>query len=81
MPTSFAGCGRKRRPTLSRLRVLAKGATLGLDVLRSRPAQAKSWPLGREKLFAFLARNAAQAADYYGLPANRVVGIGGRINF
>lgn len=41
---------------------------------------SKSMPLWREKLFAFLARNAAQAAEYYSLPANRVVEMGGRIN-
>ena len=34
----------------------------------------------REKLFAFLSRNAAQAAEYYSLPANRVVEMGGQIN-
>jgi KUP system potassium uptake protein len=37
-------------------------------------------PLWREKLFAFLARNAAQAAEYYSLPENRVVEMGGQIN-
>jgi KUP system potassium uptake protein len=41
---------------------------------------SKSMPLWREKLFAFLARNAAQAAEYYSLPANRVVEMGGQIN-
>jgi KUP system potassium uptake protein len=41
---------------------------------------SKAMPLWREKLFAFLARNAAQAAEYYSLPANRVVEMGGQIN-
>ncbi|MFM0377824.1 potassium transporter Kup [Paraburkholderia strydomiana] len=41
---------------------------------------SKTMPLWREKLFAFLARNAAQAAEYYSLPANRVVEMGGQIN-
>jgi KUP system potassium uptake protein len=36
--------------------------------------------LWREKLFAFLGRNAAQAAEYYSLPPNRVVEMGGQIN-
>ena len=31
-------------------------------------------------LFAFLGRNAAQAAEYYSLPPNRVVELGGQIN-
>ena len=42
--------------------------------------ESKSMPLWREKLFAFLARNGAQAAEYYSLPANRVVEMGGQIN-
>lgn len=41
---------------------------------------SKAMPLWREKLFAFLARNAAQAGEYYSLPANRVVEMGGQIN-
>ncbi|WP_144149031.1 potassium transporter Kup [Paraburkholderia sp. BCC1884] len=41
---------------------------------------SKAMPLWREKLFAFLARNGAQAAEYYSLPANRVVEMGGQIN-
>ncbi|WP_418939812.1 KUP/HAK/KT family potassium transporter [Paraburkholderia bryophila] len=41
---------------------------------------SKAMPLWREKLFAFLARNAAQAAEYYSLPANRVVEMGSQIN-
>ncbi|MFM0053886.1 potassium transporter Kup [Caballeronia grimmiae] len=36
--------------------------------------------LWRERLFAFLARNAAQAAEYYSLPPNRVVELGGQVN-
>lgn len=42
--------------------------------------ESKAMSLWREKLFAFLARNAAQAAEYYSLPANRVVEMGGQIN-
>jgi KUP system potassium uptake protein len=40
----------------------------------------KFMPVWREKLFALLARNAAPAAEYYSLPANRVVEMGGQIN-
>jgi KUP system potassium uptake protein len=42
---------------------------------------SKAMPLWREKLFAFLARNAAQATEYYSLPANLVVEMGGQMNF
>nr|WP_118179932.1 potassium transporter Kup [Paraburkholderia phosphatilytica] len=42
--------------------------------------QSGAMSLWREKLFAFLGRNAAQAAEYYSLPANRVVEMGGQIN-
>ncbi|WP_408259038.1 KUP/HAK/KT family potassium transporter [Paraburkholderia xenovorans] len=40
------------------------------------PGVSKAMPLWQEKLFAFLARNAAQ----YSLPANRVVEMGSQIN-
>lgn len=36
--------------------------------------------LWRERLFGFLARGAAQAAEYFSLPPNRVVETGGQIN-
>jgi KUP system potassium uptake protein len=42
--------------------------------------ESKSMSLWREKLFAFMGRNAAQAAEYYSLPANPVVEMGGQIN-
>jgi KUP system potassium uptake protein len=42
---------------------------------------SKAMPLWREKLFAFLARNAVQATEYYSLPANLVVEMGGQMNF
>lgn len=42
--------------------------------------ESKNMSLWREKLFALLARNAAQASEYYSLPANRVVEMGGQIN-
>jgi KUP system potassium uptake protein len=38
-----------------------------------------SWP--RKKLFVVMARNAANPADYYNLPAERVVTLGSRIRF
>ncbi|WP_408409033.1 KUP/HAK/KT family potassium transporter [Paraburkholderia aspalathi] len=36
----------------------------------------RAMPLWRENLFAFLARNAAQASEYCSLPANGVAEMG-----
>lgn len=35
--------------------------------------------LWREKLFAAMARNAGNAADYFHIPANRVIELGTRV--
>jgi KUP system potassium uptake protein len=35
----------------------------------------------RKRLFAFMARNAGSAADFFGLPPNRVVELGAHIEF
>jgi KUP system potassium uptake protein len=42
--------------------------------------QSKAMAVWREKLFALLGRNAARASEYYSLPANRVVELGGQIS-
>lgn len=42
--------------------------------------KSKAMALWRERLFAVLGRNAASAAQYYGLPSNRVVELGDQIN-
>ncbi|MGI4858213.1 MAG: potassium transporter Kup [Janthinobacterium lividum] len=42
--------------------------------------ETKAMALWRDKLFAFLGRNAARASEYYSLPPNRVVELGGQIN-
>ncbi|WP_439899872.1 potassium transporter Kup [Paraburkholderia phymatum] len=52
---------------------------LGRDTIVAT-GQSHAMSLWRERLFAFLARNAAQAAEYYSLPPNRVVEMGGQIN-
>jgi len=52
---------------------------LARDTIRAT-GESKAMALWREKLFAFLGRNAAQAAEYYSLPPNRVVELGGQIN-
>jgi KUP system potassium uptake protein len=53
--------------------------SLARDTIRAT-GESKVMALWREKLFAFLGRNAAQAAEYYSLPPNRVVEMGGQIN-
>jgi KUP system potassium uptake protein len=35
--------------------------------------------LWRERLFAAMARNAGSAADYFNLPANRVIELGTKV--
>jgi KUP system potassium uptake protein len=52
---------------------------LARDTIRAT-GETKAMALWRDKLFAFLGRNAAQAAEYYSLPPNRVVELGGQIN-
>ncbi|SIT45812.1 putative potassium transport system protein kup 2 [Paraburkholderia piptadeniae] len=52
---------------------------LGRDTIVAT-GQSHAMSLWRERLFAFFARNAAQAAEYYSLPPNRVVEMGGQIN-
>jgi KUP system potassium uptake protein len=52
---------------------------LARDTIRAT-GESKAMALWRDKLFAFLGRNAAQAAEYYSLPPNRVVEMGGQIN-
>ncbi|KIG01697.1 potassium transporter Kup [Caballeronia concitans] len=52
---------------------------LGRDTIVAT-GKSHAMPLWRERLFAFLVRNAAQAAEYYSLPPNRVVEMGGQIN-
>jgi KUP system potassium uptake protein len=43
------------------------------------PSMQPDMPLWQEKLFAFLARNAVGATDYFGIPTARVVELGTRV--
>ncbi|WP_425306921.1 KUP/HAK/KT family potassium transporter [Caballeronia zhejiangensis] len=52
---------------------------LGRDTIVAT-GKSHAMALWRERLFAFLVRNAAQAADYFSLPPNRVVEMGGPVN-
>lgn len=52
---------------------------LARDTIRAT-GESKVMALWREKLFAFLGRNAAQVAEYYSLSPNRVLERGGQIN-
>jgi KUP system potassium uptake protein len=45
-------------------------------LLTSGTAPMSSW---RKTLFAFMSRNAANPADYFGIPPNRVVELGAQI--
>ena len=42
--------------------------------------ETRSMSIWRDRLFAFLSRNAAHAGDYYHLPPKRVIEMGGQIN-
>jgi KUP system potassium uptake protein len=43
------------------------------------PTPGGGMPLWRERLFATMARNASNAAEYFKLPANRVLELGARV--
>ncbi|MBS0298524.1 MAG: hypothetical protein JSR32_01105 [Proteobacteria bacterium] len=45
----------------------------------SCPVPARAWRSGRERIFAAMARNAGTAAEYFNLPANRMLELGTRI--
>ena len=47
-------------------------------VLPDGPAPMMRW---RKRLFGFLSRNATSATDFFGIPPDRVVELGARINF
>jgi KUP system potassium uptake protein len=47
-------------------------------IVTKRPSGMAMW---REKLFAWMMRNAESAAKFFGLPANRVVELGAQIEF
>jgi KUP system potassium uptake protein len=42
------------------------------------PSKMAKW---RKKLFAYLARNARSATEFFGIPPNRVVELGAQIEF
>ena len=43
------------------------------------PSNAPGMSLWREKIFALMTRNARSATDFYHLPPNRVVELGGQV--
>ena len=43
------------------------------------PSPGAGMPLWRERLFAAMVRNASNAAEYFKLPANRVLELGARV--
>jgi KUP system potassium uptake protein len=47
-------------------------------LLPTGPAPMMRW---RKRLFAFMARNASSAADFFRIPPDRVVELGARVEF
>ncbi len=85
-----ARCGFMERATVSEL--LVKCAAQGLELRDAettfflsretiRPSARPGMALWRERLFAFLARNAQPATAFFELPANRVVELGMQVEF
>ena len=85
-----ARCGFMERATVSEL--LAKCAAQGLELSDAEttfflsretilPSARPGMALWRERLFAFLARNAQPATAFFELPANRVVELGMQVEF
>ncbi len=82
--------GFMNEPDITRALEVADGLGLELDTMTTSyflsretvvpvPTSASGMPFWREKLFAAMARNAGNAADYFKLPANRVIELGTKV--
>jgi KUP system potassium uptake protein len=82
--------GFMNEPDITRALEVADGLGLELDAMTTSyflsretvvpvPDSASGMPYWREKLFAAMARNAGNAADYFKLPANRVIELGTKV--
>ncbi|MCC6212198.1 MAG: potassium transporter Kup [Burkholderiales bacterium] len=82
--------GFMNEPDITRALEVADGLGLELDTMTTSfflsretvvpvPTSASGMPYWREKLFAAMARNAGNAADYFKLPANRVIELGTKV--
>jgi len=81
--------GFMNEPDITRALEVADGLGLELDTMTTSyflsrenvvpVAAEKGMALWREKLFAMMARNAGNAADYFKLPANRVIELGTKV--
>jgi KUP system potassium uptake protein len=82
--------GFMNEPDITRALEVADGLGLELDTMTTSyflsretvvpvPDSASGMPYWREKLFAAMARNAGNAADYFKLPANRVIELGTKV--
>jgi KUP system potassium uptake protein len=81
--------GFMNEPDITRALEVADGLGLELDTMATSyflsretvvpVAAEKGMSLWREKLFAMMARNAGNAADYFKLPANRVIELGTKV--
>ncbi|HTP61110.1 MAG TPA: potassium transporter Kup [Burkholderiales bacterium] len=82
--------GFMNEPDITRALEVADGLGLELDTMTTSyflsretvvpvPTTASGMAYWREKLFAMMARNAGSAADYFKLPANRVIELGTKV--
>jgi KUP system potassium uptake protein len=82
--------GFMNEPDITRALEVADGLGLELDAMTTSyflsremvvpvPDSASGMPHWREKLFAAMARNAGNAADYFKLPANRIIELGTKV--
>jgi KUP system potassium uptake protein len=71
--------GRARRDGLLEVDFNPYHATYFLSHMTIVPDRGKGMPWWRKALFVTMARNAASPADYFGLPAERVVTLGAQI--
>jgi KUP system potassium uptake protein len=82
--------GFMNEPDITRALEVADGLGLELDTMttsyflsRETVVAVPEMPSGmaywREKLFAMMTRNAGNAADYFKLPANRVIELGTKV--
>ncbi len=63
------------------MRARPEGTTYYLSRVQFLPTGPGRMMRWRKRLFALMARNIGSVADFFGLPPNRVVELGARIEF
>ncbi len=80
--------GFKNQPDIPRALELSKQYNLDFNMMETSffiarqtviPTPGSGMALWREQLFAGMSRNARDAADYYRIPANRVIELGTQV--